>query len=354
MPKTLNLKNGIDWWLAGLNYFIPSTLRRFVNTKELITLKLEEQQVLIQYFRNDLEKAIETQSFNIEDEIERTAVLNWLNNKSTFKTKVILLVPEEFCLTNTLAFPKAAASNLRQVLSFEISRITPFTSEQTYYDYKLIHSTDNKDKIHIKLYLVPRNRIDDQLENINNWNITLDKIQPVNYPNDDINLIAPEDRPQNKTKTDISLLFLTTVTCLLFIALLFVPIIHQQKELSLLKQKVYESQKIAIQLKELRQQQKKLLEQSLFLEKKRNKEVNSIELLNEVSKVTLNDTWLTRFVMKSGELQLQGESSNASSLIEILETSQYLANVKFRAPVTKNKTSNKDKFHLSANYKKER
>ena len=136
-------------------------------------------------------------------------------------------------------------------------------------------------------------------------------------------------------------------------ALLFVPIINQQKELSLLESELAKSRKTAIQLKTLKQSKEKLLEQSHFLENKRTTEMSSIELIDEVTQIIPDHTWLTRFVMKTGELQLQGESSNASSLIQILETSDYFTDVQFRSPVTQNKISNKDKFHLSAKYTRE-
>jgi len=94
----------------------------------------------------------------------------------------------------------------------------------------------------------------------------------------------------------------------------------------------------------------KLLEQSHFLENKRINEMSSIKLIDEVTQIIPDDTWLTRFVLKSGELQLQGESSNASSLIQTLESSNYFTDVQFRSPVTQNKISKKDKFHLSARF----
>jgi len=58
--------------------------------------------------------------------------------------------------------------------------------------------------------------------------------------------------------------------------------------------------------------------------------------------------YLWQLVIKNEELQIQGESSNASSLIQIVESSGRFSGAQFRSPVTQNNVSGKDKFHLSA------
>lgn len=355
MQNNLNFKNAIDWWAKGLGYLCPTSIRKAFNAAhELITIEFNDQQVLLKRFTDDSEEALEIRHFDAKDDIERTTVLNWLQEQIQHKSKVSLIIPDEFFLIKKMAFPKATSANLRQVLSFEMNRKTPFSPEQTYFDYLLTEQSSDTDKVHLELYLVPRNRIDPYLEMLKSWNINLDAIRPVvHHDNANINLIAPEERPRNNIKSDNTMLFLTATTCLLLIAVLFAPIISQQKELSLLESEVAKSRKTAIQLQTLKQNKEKLLEQSHFLENKRITEMSSIKLIDEVTQIIPDHTWLTRFVMKSGELQLQGESSNASSLIQILESSEYFTKVQFRSPVTQNKISNKDKFHLSAEFARE-
>ncbi len=344
------LKTGINWWTEGLSYLCPASMRKlFKPAPEFITLEFKGQQVSCNRYTDDSNEAIETRHFNPEDDVVRDSVLNWLQEHSQHKSEITLVIPDECFLTRKMTFPKATSSNLRQVLSFEMNRKTPFTPEQTYFDYLLINPNSQLDKVQLELILVPRERVDSYLELLTSWNIKLNAIRPaIHHNNKQLNLIAPEDRPQTDTASDKNMLILTATTCLLLVAVLYAPILNQEKQLALLETKVAKSRKTVIQLQALKQNKEKLFKQSRFLDNKRTNETSTIKLIDEVTKIIPDDTWLTRLIMKSGELQLQGESSHASSLIQILESSDYFAEVQFRSPVTQNRTTNKDKFHLSA------
>lgn len=345
----------INWWTRGLGYLCPTSLRkRFNAVPDLITIKFMAQELVFKRYTDDLDEALEQQQFNPKDDIERARSLSWLKEHIEHKAIVTLVIPDDVFLKKKMAFPKAASSNLRQVLSFEMNRKTPFNPEQVYFDHLISPPHEDTDKVHLELFLVPRERVVLHLDTLKSWGIKLDAIRPViHQSNSRINLIAPEERSHANTESDKTLLILTATSCLLFMAVLYAPVISQQKQLSLLEAAVAENRKAAIQLQSLQQEKEEILEQSRFLENKRRNEISSITLINEVTHIIPDDTWLTRFVLKSGTLQLQGESNNASSLIQTLESSQYFTEVQFRSPVTQNKINHKDKFNLSATFKRE-
>ncbi len=355
MLNKLNFSDAVNWWISGLAYLCPTSVRNvFITPPELITIEFNGQDVLFKRYTSDLNEAIETHQFNKSDDVERLRALSWLEKQKEEKAEITLILPDEFFLKKKITFPKAAISNLRQVLSFEMSRKTPFSPEQVYFDFLLHVGNEKTDKIHPELFLVPRERINSELELLESWSIRLDAIRPANYrSNSDINLIAPEYQPNNKSKPDKTMHFLVSTACLLLMAILYAPIVIQQKELAIFESAVAKSRKDAIELQALKQDKDLILEQSNFLENKRRDELSSIALINEVTQIIPDDTWLSRFVMKENELQLQGESSNASSLIQTLESSPFFTNVQFRSPVTQNKISHKDKFNLSATFTRE-
>ncbi|MBL1140413.1 MAG: PilN domain-containing protein [Proteobacteria bacterium] len=355
MFNKLNFSASINWWAHGLGYLCPAPVREFFNASpELITIEFVHQDVIFKRYSSTANGDLEKQQFNTQDEIVRTRILTWLQDHIALKANVVLIVPDDFFLKKRLAFPKATSTNLRQVLSFELNRKTPFSAEQVYFDYLLDSEQHKTDKIHPELFLVPKEKIDANLELLKSWNIKLDAIRPAAYKdNCDINLIAPEALPKDKSSSDKTMLVLVTATCLLLIATLYAPIINQQKELDMLESAVSKNKKAAIQLKQLEIEKSAIIEQLHFLDNKRRNEMSSVALINEVTKIIPDDTWLTRFVVKETELQLQGESSNASSLIQTLETSKYFADVQFRSPVIQNKVTQKDKFHLSAKFTRE-
>jgi general secretion pathway protein L len=353
MINRLNINEAIKWWITGLGYLYPASIRKLFNGfPELITIEFTEQQVLFKRFTDNMEEAHEIRDFNTKDEARRISVINWLQELKQNKPVISLIIPDECLLNKKMSYPIAASSNLRQVISFEMNRKTPFKPEQTYFDYLLIEDNEEWDKVSLELFLVPRDRINPYLEMLESWGIKLDAIRPaIHYDNDSINLIAREERSQDSVKADKILLILTAITCLLFIAVLYAPIINQQKELTFLENTLFERRKDIYHLKPLIQDEERLFKQSHFLKDIRVSKMSSIKLINEVTQIITDDTWLTRLVMTSDELQLQGESSNATSLIQILESSDYFTDVKFRSPVIQNKINNKDKFYVSAKLK---
>jgi len=111
---------------------------------------------------------------------------------------------------------------------------------------------------------------------------------------------------------------------------------------------VTESRAIAVKVKDLKEKKNKILERSSFLISKRNDNTPVIEIIDELTQLIPDDTWLTRFAITKGEIQLQGESNSASSMIHTIESSDNFTEARFRSPVTRNNLSKKDKFNLTA------
>ena len=73
-----------------------------------------------------------------------------------------------------------------------------------------------------------------------------------------------------------------------------------------------------------------------------------VSVLNELSALMHDDSWLAYLQYGDGQLQLQGESPAASNLLADLEASDYFAKVNFASPVTQDKASGVERFQISA------
>ena len=74
-------------------------------------------------------------------------------------------------------------------------------------------------------------------------------------------------------------------------------------------------------------------------------------MLSELTQLLPDHTWLTRLEMNQQRVRLEGESAEASSLIGLLERSQYLHNVSFVSPITNNPRTQRDRFSLQAEHR---
>jgi len=355
MTFTHYFQQFMDWWLQGLSYFCTPSIKRAMGLiSDQITVEFSEEQVILKHYPIDSIEPLGIRSFNNKDEGQRISALQWLQEHQKKQAKVILVLPDAYILKKSFLFPSAAQSNLREALGFELNRRTPFTIEQAYFDYLIIghEQGDNKasNKLRIELFVAPRQHVDPLLELLQEWDIHLDALKPASdyRDNSSVNLLPEEYRNNINHQTDHLTLFLASSVFLLFLAVLYLPITHQTQQLEKLEDEVHKNRNTALEVQQLKDQKQNFIEQISFLENKRKDTLSSVELLNEVTKIIPDDTWLTRLVIKNDELQIQGESSNASSLIQIVESSGRFSGAQFRSPVTQNNVSGKDKFHLSA------
>jgi len=87
---------------------------------------------------------------------------------------IILNIPKSWVIVKTVEFPSAALENLSNVVSYELDRITPFNSEDAYYDYKIIGEKEGK--ISLLLAASRADLINPYLEAANEKGIPVSKI----------------------------------------------------------------------------------------------------------------------------------------------------------------------------------
>ena len=112
-------------------------------------------------------------------------------------------------------------------------------------------------------------------------------------------------------------------------------------EINLPKEQAEKAQAVADEVKNLKESRQ-------FLLNKKNSEPSSLILLNEITQLLPDNTWINRFELRGNEFKLQGESGQASALIGLLEGSGYLRNVRFSSPVTSNPRNQKERFVIVA------
>jgi general secretion pathway protein L len=351
MKMLAQIRYVIDWWLQGLSYFCPSSLKRSLGlSPDKLTIEFNEDHVVLKRYSIDSKEPLEIQSFVETDDLQRLSVLKWLHEHQEKHAKIILLVSEKIFLQKTLSFPSVVESDLRVALGFELNRRTPFSQDQAYYDHRIVEHDKQANKLQIELFVVPRQSVDSLLSLLNEWDITVDALRPASDQVDEIEInLLPEDQDGNSRKSsDYLTLFLATTAFALFLAVLYVPLVQQEQQIESVENEVKINRKVAIELQKSIDEKQDIVEQINFLENKHKNTLRSIELFNEITGIIPDDTWLTRLIIKNQELQIQGESSNASSLIQIIESSERFLDAQFRSPVTQNNVSGKDKFHLSA------
>jgi general secretion pathway protein L len=77
-----------------------------------------------------------------------------------------------------------------------------------------------------------------------------------------------------------------------------------------------------------------------------------IELINEITTILPDNTWVEQLVINGDEVQVRGQSLAAATLISIVEASEKFENATFRSPVVQDRRTGRDRFFLSAQIRK--
>jgi len=80
---------------------------------------------------------------------ELSSFLRLFINETGLSGHVILVIPKSWVITRVVELPVSVKENLAGAISYELDRLTPFTSEDAFYDFRIL----NEDAERIRLFL---------------------------------------------------------------------------------------------------------------------------------------------------------------------------------------------------------
>lgn len=339
------------WWKEELTSVIPLSLRHILfRTKKLV---LEVNGDSVDIFRITGTKI---NTVGVLPLVDLTTHQHGKVIREPSSTEKILCLPQNLVLEKNVTFPLAAEENLREVLSYEMDRLTPFSSDQVYYDYYVISRDKKKKNIELKLVVVPKDRVTPLINQLQSTGfhphiVTVkDRQTGDRFP---INLLPFEKRANRMNALRIVNYSLSMLLIVLFLIAVVFPIWSKIQYIKKLEPEVSMLTKNANETSKLREQVKIAEEEALFLGEKKNASILILEVVDELTQIVPDDTWINQLEIKNNELNIHGQSISSAALLPIIESSELFKNVQFRSPVTQNRQSNTERFHLSANINQE-
>ncbi len=134
----------------------------------------------------------------------------------------------------------------------------------------------------------------------------------------------------------------------LFGAVLALHLHNRQSAQQELEDALAQERARAAQVGALREKIERTRTHAEWLQNHRQTAASSLELLNTLSKRLDDGTWLQRFELNEREISLSGISPSPAELIEVLEATPILENVRFDAAITQNRNEEGNRFNISA------
>jgi general secretion pathway protein L len=335
------------WWTSELYALLPTKLRTLVETNnQQLIVSVAGDELLFQHKKSGQIQDIgrvhtstcDTRGLSLPDNIRQT----------------ILVLPQGKVLSRELTLPLATEKNLREVLSFEMDKLTPFTEDHVYYEYLVTKRRASEKMLCLEIFVVPRDILDDSTTRLESFGLHPDIIIP--HPADNarqhnVNLM-PTTNGINKGMTAHRLnQSLMVLAVLLSILTLTLPILQKNQVIGSLEKDIRQAMTGASASSQLRQEVEKLITGSKFLVNKKQNEKTMMHLLNEMSRVIPDNTWVNRIDINREEVQLQGQSGSAAGLIALIEESPTFHSAQFRSPITQVARTTQERFHLAAKFR---
>jgi general secretion pathway protein L len=255
-------------------------------------------------------------------------------------------VPEEQMLYRTVRLPAQVAKGLRQVVRYEIDRLTPFSSTDVYYDAAVTGLSNRGPRLDVKIALCHGRDLDPWLSGL-----TAADARPVNritsldaWPG--ANLLPPEQRPRQSPWRLTAQIVVSSLPVLLVGATLLTPLwqtaTYERQlgtEVARLRTLLERESQLEDELAALRQ------ENAALLEARRN-QPRVADVLKTLTDAMPDSSYLIGLNYNDRGMELRGEAANAADLLGMFERNTRFRDATFRSPVTTMAAEKKERFHI--------
>lgn len=331
----------VNWWLEGLWIGLPSRARKllFAERTELV-VRLAGNTVSAGSAHAEV-VTVDTRSADAE-----LAVAQLVSDAQA--TDVTLVLPRGAVLTHRLRLPAAAEAELRSALKHELDRLTPFEIDELAFDFRVRERTDSA--LLLDVALLRRTALERAVDELGRLGL-----RPTRATAEDehgvrlaLNLLprrrqlclpaaAPLFRPR-----------LALCAALLTVLALYLPLPRYDGLQAGHAAAVETTRAEAVAARQRLSNEEIALASGELLAQRREHYVPPVLLLLELTAQMPDHTWLSRLSMSRGEVHLQGESSAATELLKLLESTDLLRDVQFQAPVSRGEDSGKEQFTIVA------
>jgi general secretion pathway protein L len=340
------------WWFGELAGLVPGWLRRpFQRTAGWLVLDLSQGDVVVRHVSGRHVRDIgQAKADPANPGAEATALSQLLRRAGRRRLSTVLRLPAGNALRKRLSFPLAAAENLREVLGFEMDRQTPFAADRVYYDFVIAGRDRDAQSLEVDLVAVPRAEVDAALSRVAAWGVTPDVVDIAEgeaQAGPSINLLPGADAPAGRSVGWVTATLLV-IALMLAAVVVYLPIDRQQRAVDLLDAEARRARVSAMAAVKLREEVTRLRREGAFLANRRRATPKAVEVLDAVTRLVPDHTWLQQLRIQGREIRLTGLSDAASGLVGAIEGSALFSEARFRSPVTQDARAGKERFTLSA------
>jgi general secretion pathway protein L len=347
------VEQGLRWWLRELRACIPGARAGMsaVRSRALIVRMLHEDVVFDHRKGRTLVELGRISTKSAEGLSARKVLTRARRAARAWQTGVVLCLQPDSVLRLNVALPLAAGENLDEVLGFEMERLTTFSAGEVYYSHRVIDVNQSEKRMTVQMMAVPRTIADAAIDLIRKWGLKPDVVTAIggDLALDPLINLLPKPAPARSERSAGRLLVaLAAIVLGLGAAQVYLEYRQQTLLLAAYEERLTHSRGAALRVEELKTEISQLLARTRYVAQKKQAQPLISEILSEVTERLPDDTWVSQFQFKGDHVTLSGYSKSASALIERLEASDMLSQVRFTSPITLDSRLGVERFNLAA------
>lgn len=348
----LDLSQLLSWWVRGLREVLPSGLSaaflrpaprvQAVIDGTFLRLYRLHGPALREVARLDLDSLPLTQ-----DAVLRADALGSKTSNPAL-IQVELCLPAAQVLRKELSLPWEVRNELREVIGYQVARLTPFTADKLYYDARICSQDRQEPQMRVELAAVPRAYADPWIEHVERLSgLRVSRLCVLDDPAQ-LNLFG---RPRVSGQWWRRLNFNGVLLLCLALALATAVIAPLYKQRALVIERKAQIAGLQAEVAGLLATQESLDQNlaalNLMLESRgRLPEVSKV--LDEMSRVVPDSIYMGDLRILGDTLTMSGFGRDVVELITQINRSRWFADARFASPVSRNASTGLDQFTITA------
>jgi len=280
---------------------------------------------------------------------------------------VVVSLPRGEVLRKQFTLPAAVERDLKQTLAYDLDRHTPFKPDELYFDAVVIARDQAKSEIRVDWAAARRTVVDQAVRQAQAFGAGVaavtpeitDAQGPATRRRSRLDLLTAEARPDHSWWRRWQLWAPLAAIALLLLAAIVLPLWQKRAYTMALLRVTGEARVQAEASSALRAQLEQQAADYNFALGKKYAYPSALQVLDDVTKLMPDDTWITQYEVKSAtkgkepyrEMMLKGESANAGQLVSLLEDSHEFLDAAPRSPTMKVQPGPGEIFDFSARVK---
>lgn len=267
--------------------------------------------------------------------------------------RLVLLLPADTVMAQTLQLPLAAIRDLHSVVGFELDKYTPFPRERMHYVARL--QSRGKTQAQVLLVAIVQERLTQMLDQCRDRGLTFVAVDGLDRAGQPLGVdLLPADRRPPRSGHDRLTRYLALGCVALTLTCMLLWLDARSDRLASMQDSVAAQREQVQQVQALRQELANTQGAARYLAQQKAAKPTLTSVLVDLTGCLGADTWIEQLeIAEDGTLSISGQSAKASTLITRVKACQTLVDARFQGIIQPDEKTAKERFSLRAQLRKE-